>query len=657
MHLFFRLLVILIVSFFLFDTGFAQRKPRVTQPKTKPVLSAQKIAERFLPSVVLIVCDDGKGKVSLGSGFFIEFSQRWTIPEEDLSFLTSSRAKDKSVSAGKLVISSVSYRRYVLTNYHVVEGMVRGKVKVAVGGTNSAEWWIGNILFVDKRNDLALLSIQIDKDILDLTTEPGKTIKGSGSPEPPSGLELSESDQVKVGEEVYVLSNPEGLAGTLSRGIVSSNIRQIRNVSLLQFDAPISSGSSGGAVLNSKGAVIGVATGTFSSGQNLNFAVPASSVRRFLREYEASVKNLNVVQSTVPNGWGILVPRAPEPQLPPIVSDGGKSTNGNKQRDERKQPKRIDLTPDLKIPLPDKVIDPEKGQREKITSPLPDASTTKSIGEMTYDEIASDLSSFVARSSVLRNLDNTYSSKVSVSFSGCSMAVTSTSYSAGEGSSEDTYSINLQQVESIASVGKPPLMPIQFQSTKSVLERSEDSSGNFEAVMKNKFGIISGADIDEVTKAVLKFRQLKEICRDITPDTQPSYIDTTNWLTGRIEGSVFRTIDISYKYERLKISGCSMEFTVHTQGKIGWRETHRPDLRFLRKVEVSRNTSGDWGVWLDFGRNFDVSREWVGSNSNRENEKKDTLTIFFDSNENAKRVGTAFARLLEICGEDTKEPF
>jgi len=622
MRLLLRLLLILVTGVFLFDTGFAQRKSRVSQPKAKPVLSAQKIAERFLPSVVLIVCDDGKGKVSLGSGFFIEFSQRSTIPEEDLSFLTSSRAKGKSVSAGALVNSS--YSGYVLTNYHVVEGMVRGKVKLAMGGKNSAEWWIGNILFADKRNDLALLHIWIKK--------------------PPPVLKISESDEVKVGEEVYVLSNPEGLAGTLSRGIVSSNIRQIRNVSLLQFDAPISSGSSGGAVLNSKGAVIGVATGTFSSGQNLNFAVPASSVRRFLQEYEASVKNLKVVQSAVPNGWGILVPRAPESKLPPIVSDSGNTKKSSAPNDNERH-------------APDIVIDSEKGQREKITSPLPDASKTKSIGEMTYDEIASDLSSFVAKSSVLQNLDNTYSSKVSVSFSGCSMAVTSASYSAGEGSSEDTYSINLQQVESIASVGKPPLMPIQFQSTKSVLERSEDSSGNFEAVMKNKFGIISGGDIDEVTKAVLKFRRLKEICRDITPDKQPSYIDTTNWLTGRMEGSVFRTIDISYKYERLKISGCGMEFTVHTQGKIGWRETHRPDLRFLRKVEVSRNTSGDWGVWLDFGRNFDVSREWVGSNSNRENEKKDTLTIFFDSNENAKRVGNAFARLLEICGEDTKEPF
>ncbi len=644
MRLFFQLLLILVTGVFLFDTGFAQRKPRVSQPKTKPVLSAQKIAEQFLPSVVLIVCDDGKGKVSLGSGFFIEFSQRSKIPEEDLSFLTSSRAKGKSVSAGELVISS--YSGHVLTNYHVVEGMVRGKVKVAVGGKNSAEWWIGNILFVDKRNDLALLSIQIVKDTLDLTTTPATTIKGNGTPEPPPSLELSESDQVKIGEEVYVLSNPEGLAGTLSRGIISSNIRQIRNVSLLQFDAPISSGSSGGAVLNSKGAVIGVATGTFSSGQNLNFAVPASSVRRFLQEYEASVKNLKVVQSAVPNGWGILVPRAPESKLPPKVSESGNTKKSSAPNDNERH-------------APDIVIDSEKGQREKITSPFPDASKTKNIGEMTYDEIASGLSSFVAEQSALRTLDNSYSSRVSVSFSGCSMAVTKTSHSAKGDFDKESYSVDLRHVKNFARLGNHVPHSIRFELAKNIVSRSEDSSGNFEAILLNRFGILFlDTDTEDINRAVSKFRRIQEVCSGSVPIQQPSYVDTVTWLTGRMEGSVFRTIDISYKYERLKISGCSMEFTVLKQDKIGWRETHWPDLRFLRKVEVSRNTSGDWGVWLDFGRNFDLSREWVGSNSNRENEKKDTLALFFDSNENAKRVAFAFSRLLEVCGEEIRmEPF
>ncbi|MBX3297115.1 MAG: trypsin-like peptidase domain-containing protein [Acidobacteria bacterium] len=655
MSLFFRLLVILIVSVFLFDTGFAQRKPRVTQSKAKPVLSAQKIAERFLPSVVLIVCDDGKGKVSLGSGFFIEFSGELIrskddrpLSEEDLAFLRSPRSNDKSVPAGENVLLSYqeSSYRYVLTNYHVVEGMVRGKVKVAVGGKNSAEWWIGGIVFVDKQNDLALLSIQIRDDRVDLTTTPPTTIKGSGTPNPPPNLVLSESDQVKIGEEVYVLSNPEGLAGTLSRGIVSSNIRQIRNVSLMQFDAPISSGSSGGAVLNSKGEVIGVATGTFSSGQNLNFAVPASSVRRFLREYEESVKNLNVVKSAVPNGWGILVPRAPESKLPLIVSDSGNTEKSRAPNDDKRR-------------VPDNVIDSEKGQKEKLTSPFPDASKTKNIGEMTYDEIASDLSSFVANSSILRTHDNTYSSKVSISFFGCSMAVTKTSHSAKGDFDKESYSVDLRHVKNFARLGNRVPHSIRFELAKNIVSRSEDSSGNFEAVLLNKFGILFlDTDTEDITRAISKFRRIQELCSGSSPIQQPSYVDTVTWLIGRLEGSVFRTIDMSYKYERLKISGCSMEFTVHTQGKIGWRETHRPDLRFSKKVEVSRNTHGDWGVWLDFGRNFDVSREWVGSNSNRENEKKDTLTIFFDSNENAKRVASAFSRLLEICGEEIRmEPF
>lgn len=618
MHLFFRLLVIFVVCFFLFDTGFAQRKPRVTQPKSKPVLSAQKIAERFLPSVVLIVCDDGKGKVSLGSGFFIEFSQRWTIPEEDLSFLTSSRAKDKSVSAGKLVISSVSYRRYVLTNYHVVEGMVRGKVKVAVGGTNSAEWWIGNILFVDKRNDLALLSIQIDKDILDLTTEPGKTIKGSGSPEPPPGLELSESDQVKVGEEVYVLSNPEGLVGTLSRGIVSSNIRQIRNVSLMQFDAPISSGSSGGAVLNSKGAVIGVATGTFSSGQNLNFAVPALSIRRFLQEYEASVKNLKVVQSAVPNGWGILVPRAPESKLPPIVSDSGKSTIGTEQNDAVKQRPLLDLTPYY-------------------------------IPSMTYDQVASELITSIKNSSF--RSETIALTVSSVDFEGCSMSLSRIG-SVGELTVKESYIVDMRSVDDFGTAPGG----IRLSLVRGVLERTEIEN-SFEAAISDTILIPMDPEPSLRSRTILKLKRLKETCTGTKADNAPSLSESALWLTGHIQGTRVWMGDFWYQYKALQISGCSMRLVVSARGEIETQDTKTPSFRDLRKVEVTKNFSGNWGIWLEFSRNFDVTTETFGYFGRRDNGKEDKITIFFDSYEKAKRAGTAFARILELCGEKSKEPF
>ena len=73
---------------------------------------------------------------------------------------------------------------------------------------------------------------------------------------------LGNSDTLQVGESVYAVGNPQGLEGTFSEGIVSS-IRRVGSDKLLQITAPISPGSSGGPVLNSKSEVIGVSVATF----------------------------------------------------------------------------------------------------------------------------------------------------------------------------------------------------------------------------------------------------------------------------------------------------------------------------------------------------------------------------------------------------------
>lgn len=85
------------------------------------------------------------------------------------------------------------------------------------------------------------------------------------------GLPLAGSGSVAVGDAVLVAGNPKGLEATFSRGIVSA-IRS--NPDVIQIDAPISAGSSGGPVVNESGEVIGVATSSLTQGQNLNFAAP-----------------------------------------------------------------------------------------------------------------------------------------------------------------------------------------------------------------------------------------------------------------------------------------------------------------------------------------------------------------------------------------------
>ena len=117
---------------------------------------------------------------------------------------------------------------------------------------------IEGVTATDKTNDLALLKV----------TAPG--IKP---------LPLGNSTDVKIGETVYVAGNPKGLEGTFSNGIISSR-RDKNTKERLQMTAPISPGSSGGPVLNSKGEVIGVSFMTLVGGQNLNFAIPS----RYLTE-------------------------------------------------------------------------------------------------------------------------------------------------------------------------------------------------------------------------------------------------------------------------------------------------------------------------------------------------------------------------------------
>jgi hypothetical protein len=89
-------------------------------------------------------------------------------------------------------------------------------------------------------------------------------------------LPLSTVD-VAVGDDILVAGNPEGLEASFSKGIVSG----IRSGSgLIQMDAAISPGSSGGPVVNQRGEVVGLAVSSLVEGQNLNFAVPV----RYLRE-------------------------------------------------------------------------------------------------------------------------------------------------------------------------------------------------------------------------------------------------------------------------------------------------------------------------------------------------------------------------------------
>jgi S1-C subfamily serine protease len=90
-------------------------------------------------------------------------------------------------------------------------------------------------------------------------------------------VDLNNSIEAEIGDEVVVISNPEGLINTLSQGIVSG-ARAIEGYRYYQITAPISTGSSGAPVFDLYGNIIAICASTIESGQNLNFCIPISEL-------------------------------------------------------------------------------------------------------------------------------------------------------------------------------------------------------------------------------------------------------------------------------------------------------------------------------------------------------------------------------------------
>jgi len=145
----------------------------------------------------------------------------------------------------------------MLTNFHVVAGMDLIGVKTPGG---NVVLWASKATGFDLDNDLVLLEVEANG------TRP---------------VALGDSDQVRIGEQIVVVGNPEGLEQTVSNGLLSG-IREVSGRRLFQISAPISEGSSGSPVFNSRGEVIAVVVSSLESGQNLNFAVPINYAKPLL---------------------------------------------------------------------------------------------------------------------------------------------------------------------------------------------------------------------------------------------------------------------------------------------------------------------------------------------------------------------------------------
>lgn len=155
---------------------------------------------------------------------------------------------------------------FILTNYHVIERASRIRVMLSDESTYEARVMAG-----DEVNDLAL--IKIDPDV------------------PLPAVAFAKEDDLMLGETVITLGNPFGLAHTVTVGVLSAKNREARYNGqvlyndILQTDAAVNPGNSGGPLLNIDGELIGINVAIYQDAQNIGFAMPVKRAKALLTRW------------------------------------------------------------------------------------------------------------------------------------------------------------------------------------------------------------------------------------------------------------------------------------------------------------------------------------------------------------------------------------
>lgn len=171
--------------------------------------------------------------------------------------------RQEQVGTGSGVI--ITQDGYIVTNNHVIQGAENLEVTLNNGKSHKA-----TLVGTDEKMDIALLKIDSEEKL------PYST--------------FSDSDQIKVGEWVLAVGNPYNLNSTVTAGIVSAKARNLGSntiQSFIQTDAAVNPGNSGGALVNSRGELVGINTmisSTTGSYVGYSFAVPSNVTRKIVED-------------------------------------------------------------------------------------------------------------------------------------------------------------------------------------------------------------------------------------------------------------------------------------------------------------------------------------------------------------------------------------
>ncbi|QCT04867.1 peptidase S1 and S6 chymotrypsin/Hap [Paenibacillus algicola] len=197
-----------------------------------------------------------------------DFGENFDFGEE---FAPEGGMEENSLGSG-VIFKKIENKAYIVTNNHVVEGADRLEVVTVTGESKDAV-----LIGTDKVSDLAVLSIDS---------------KGIGEV-----AELGDSSKLRLGETVFAIGNPLGLGDSLTSGIISYTNRVIPvslnqdgvydwEAEVIQTDAAINEGNSGGALVDLNGRVIGINTMKIAESgvEGLGFAIPVNDVTEIVKE-------------------------------------------------------------------------------------------------------------------------------------------------------------------------------------------------------------------------------------------------------------------------------------------------------------------------------------------------------------------------------------
>ena len=226
------------------------------------ITDVSEVVEKVMPSIVAITSKTVISSGNFGPSFFGYGNNSYTA---------------EGAGSG-VIVSEDDDEIFILTNYHVVENTTELSIKFIDDKSCDA-----TIKGVSERKDIAIVSVKKK----DLDSETLKAIKIAN---------LGDSNTLKVGNGIIAIGNALGYGQSVTVGVVSALNREVAtddySQEMIQIDAPINGGNSGGALLNSKGEVVGINSAKYSSKssstsasiEGMGFAIPISDVKDIISE-------------------------------------------------------------------------------------------------------------------------------------------------------------------------------------------------------------------------------------------------------------------------------------------------------------------------------------------------------------------------------------